>query len=114
VASAIAPWVTGMNSIPWLADVNDLSSPDFSFLVLIVIIVSLATGFVMDVITQRSGFGTIANGILALIGVCAGIYLRYRLLAPYRADELVLTSGFAAGTAFVLFLALSFAKSRLF
>ncbi|WP_158816378.1 hypothetical protein [Methylocapsa sp. S129] len=102
-----------MNSIPWLANMKDLSGAEFSFLILIVIIAVLATGFVLDVIARGSGFGPFLNGVLALIGVCAGIYLRYRLFAPFRADDLVLTIGFAIGTAFVLFFALGFAKSRL-
>ena len=103
-----------MNSIPWLSDLKDLSGFELSFLVLIVIIATLATGFVTDVITQGSGFGPFLNGILALIGVCGGIYLRYRLFAPYRADDVVLTIGMAIATALVLLFALVLAKNRVF
>jgi uncharacterized membrane protein YeaQ/YmgE (transglycosylase-associated protein family) len=102
-----------MNSIPWLADIKELSGFELSFLVLIVIIATLATGFVIDVITQNHGFGPFLNGILALIGVCAGIYLRYHLFMPYRGDDLVLTIGVAIATAFVLLFALVLAKSRI-
>jgi uncharacterized membrane protein YeaQ/YmgE (transglycosylase-associated protein family) len=102
-----------MNSIPWLSDLEELSGFDLAFFVLVVIIVTLAAGFFADAITQRSGFGPIPNGILALIGVCGGIYLRYQLFAPFRADDLVLTIGMAIATAFILIFALVVAKSRL-
>ena len=101
-----------MSSIPWLADIKELSGLELSFLALIVVIATLATGFVIDVIVQNYGFGPFLNGIVALIGVCAGIYLRYLLFTPYRADDLVLTIGMAIASAFVLLFALALAKSR--
>jgi hypothetical protein len=101
-----------MSSIPWLADIEELSSVEWSFLILAVIVACLTTGFVIDVIMKDLGLGPAPNGVLALIGVCAGIYLRYRLFAPYRADDAVITIGFAMGSAFLLFLTLGLAKSR--
>jgi hypothetical protein len=102
-----------MNSIPWFSDLKDLSGVELSFLVVVTIIATLVTGFVIDVIIQGSGLGPFLNGILALIGVCGGIYLRYQLFAPFRADDLVLTIGMAIATAFILIFALVVAKSRL-
>ena len=102
-----------MNSIPWLSDLEELSGFDLAFFVLVVIIATLAAGFFADAITQRSGFGPIPNGILVLIGVCGGIYLRYRLFASYRADDALLTIGMAIATAIVLLFVLILAKSRL-
>jgi uncharacterized membrane protein YeaQ/YmgE (transglycosylase-associated protein family) len=113
-AFATARRVIGMNSIPWLADLKDLSGFELSFLVLIVIIATLATGFVTHVITQSSGFGPFPNGVLALIGACGGIYLRYRLFAAYRGDDVALTIGMAIAGALVLLFALILAKSRIF
>jgi hypothetical protein len=49
--------------------------------------------------------------VLALIGVCIGIYVRYRFFA-YRADDPILEIGFAMGVPVVLFLALAVAKTR--
>ena len=65
-----------------------------------------------DAMTQRAGFGPIPNGILALIGVCGGIYLRYQLFAHYRADDAIVTIAMAIAGAFVLLLVLILAKSR--
>jgi uncharacterized membrane protein YeaQ/YmgE (transglycosylase-associated protein family) len=101
-----------MNSIPWLADMQDLSSAEWGILIIAVIIGCLALGFVTDLILRDFGLGPAPNGILGLIGVCVGVYLRYRLFAPYRADDLILTIGFAVGCAFVLFFTLGLAKSR--
>jgi hypothetical protein len=101
-----------MGSIPWLADMQDLSSVELGFLFLAVIVGCMATGFLIDLIMRDLGLGPAPNGIIGLIGVCSGIYLRYRLFAPYRADDVILTIGFAMGCAFILFFALGFAKSR--
>lgn len=102
-----------MNSIPWLAALEDFSTMDYVFLAVGVIVACLAIGFIIDLIMRDSGLGPAANGVLAMIGVCVGIYLRYRLFAPYRADDVYLTSGLAIGAAFVLLFMLGLAKSRL-
>jgi hypothetical protein len=62
-----------MSSIPWLADLEYLSSFETVLLVLLVIIGCMAAGFAIDVIMRDLGLGPFPNGILALIGVCAGI-----------------------------------------
>jgi uncharacterized membrane protein YeaQ/YmgE (transglycosylase-associated protein family) len=113
-AFAAAGRVVDMNSIPWLADLKDLSGFELTFLVLIVVIATFATGFVTHVITQSSGFGPIPNGILALVGACGGIYLRYRLFAAYRGDDVALTIGMAIAGALLLLFALILVKSRVF
>ncbi len=100
-----------MNAIPWLTDLQQLSSGELSFLFLMVVVGCLTTGFVLDVIMKDLGLGPAPNGVLALIGICAGIYFRYRLFAPYRADDAVMTIAFAMGCAFLLFIALGVAKS---
>jgi hypothetical protein len=103
-----------LSSIPWLADLADLSGAEWSFLVLMVIVACLVAGFVLDVIVKNLGFGPAPNGVLALVGVCAGVYLRYRLFAPYRTDDAFLTVSFSVGTVFFLFLFLGMAKARVF
>jgi hypothetical protein len=100
-----------MNSIPWLEDLEYLSTFERVFLVLIVIIGCMTTGFVIDAIMKNLGLGPIYNGVLALIGICIGIYVRYRFFA-YRADDPILEIGFAIGVPVVLFLVLALAKTR--
>jgi uncharacterized membrane protein YeaQ/YmgE (transglycosylase-associated protein family) len=103
-----------MRSIPWLADLQYLPPVELFLLVLMVIVACMATGFASDAIMKKQGFGPVYNGILALIGVCAGIYLRYRWFSHYRADDVYTTIGFAMGSAIVLLLVLSFVKNRFF
>jgi hypothetical protein len=101
----------GVNAIPWLADLEKQSSGELSFVFLMVVVSCLTMGFVLDLIMKDLGLGPAPNGVLALIGVCLGIYLRYRLLAPYRADDAVMTVGFAMACAFLLLIALAVTKS---
>jgi hypothetical protein len=44
-----------MNAIPWLADLQDLSSAEFGFLFLAVIIGCMVTGFIVDLIMRDLG-----------------------------------------------------------
>ena len=101
-----------MSAIPWLADLEELSSGEMCFLILMVIVGGMTIGFVVDIIMKDLGLGPAPNGVLALVGGCAGIYLRYRVFAPFRADDASMTIGFAIGSAFLLFIALGLAKSR--
>ena len=101
-----------MNAIPWMQAINDLSSGEYFLLLFMLFVATLMAGFMIHAIMQDAGFGPIPNGVFALVGAFAGIYLRYRLLAPYRADDLPLTIGFALGAAFLLFLALALVRNR--
>jgi len=85
---------------------------EWSFVILMVVVGCLTTGFSLDVIMKDLALDPAPNGVLAFIGVCAGIYLRYRLFAPFRANDSVMTIGFAMGCAFLLFIGLGVAKSR--
>lgn len=101
-----------MSAIPWMKDLGELSTGEFSFLIFIILIACMISGFILHAILQESGMGPALNGVMAVLGVCAGIYLRYRLLMPYRADDLILTIGFALGTTVLLFVALALIKAR--
>jgi hypothetical protein len=101
-----------MSTIPWFADLQDLSPFETVFLVLVVIIACMASGFGLDATMKNLGLGPISNGVVALIGVVAGIFLRYRLLGSRYTDDVFVTIGFALGFAVFLFLAMAFAKSR--
>jgi uncharacterized membrane protein YeaQ/YmgE (transglycosylase-associated protein family) len=100
-----------VNAIPWLAELEKQSSGELSLLFLMVVVSCLLMGFVADLIMKDLGLGPAPNGLLASIGACVGIFLRYRLFAPFRADDAVLTVGFAIGCALLLLLALAVAKS---
>jgi hypothetical protein len=102
-----------MNSIPWLADMNDLSGAEWSLVCLLAVVASLATGFVIDVIAQRAAFGTFINALLAPAGAFGGIYLRYHWLGPSRYDDIFLIIGSALAGAFALIFTLALLRSRI-
>jgi uncharacterized membrane protein YeaQ/YmgE (transglycosylase-associated protein family) len=103
-----------MSSIPWMSAVDDLSTGEFAFLLFMLLIASMIAGFVIHALMREAGFGPALNSVLAAVGAYAGIYLRYRLLAASRSDDLALTIGFALGTASLMFLALALIRNRVF
>ena len=74
----------------------------------------LATGFFLDMIMQRQGFGVMLNGLLALGGVFLGLYLRfnYFLHAPWYSYEPYLTTGLCFGVTAVMLVSLAFMRNR--
>jgi hypothetical protein len=100
-----------VNAIPWIAELKEQSSGELSLIFLMVVVGCLTIGFALDLIMKDLGLGPAPNGVLALVGICAGVYLRYLLLDPYRADDAIVTIAFALGCAFLLLIALAVAKS---
>jgi len=72
------------------------------------------TGFALDYLMGRQGFGPYINSILALIGVFAGLYVRYNFMTPYLRYEPYLSFGLLFAAPVVLVLTLSFARMRVF
>lgn len=101
-----------MSAIPWFADLQDLSPFEAVFVVLVVIIACMASGFALDAAMKNLGMGPISNGVVALVGVFAGVVLRYRVLGNRYTDDVFVTIGFGLGFAVLLFLAMAFSKSR--
>jgi uncharacterized membrane protein YeaQ/YmgE (transglycosylase-associated protein family) len=102
-----------MNVIPWFADMKELSTVEMTLLLAAIFVGAFFVGIAVDMIMKDTGLGAAPNGIIALIGAFAGVYLRYRLLNPFRADDLILTIGFAIGCAMALFLLLGWAKCQI-
>jgi hypothetical protein len=101
-----------MSTIPWLADLGDLPLFETAFLILFVIVACMAAGFLLDAAMKNLGLGPFANAIIALIGVFAGIYLRYRLIGSRFGDDAFLTLGFGLGFALLVFLGIALVRSR--
>ena len=76
-------------------------------------ICTLATGFFIDMIMQKQGFGPMLNGLLALFGLFAGVYLRYNYFqhAPWFGYEPYLTTGLCFGSIAVLLLCLAYMRN---
>ena len=71
-------------------------------------------GFVLDYLMGRQGFGPYINSILALIGVFAGLYVRYNFMTPYLRYEPYLSFGLLFAAPVLLVLLFSFARTRVF
>lgn len=75
----------------------------------------LLTGYFLDMIMQRQGFGPFLNGLLAYLGLFAGLYIKYNYFdhAPWFRYEPWVTSSLCFGTMALLLLFLSFVRSRM-
>jgi hypothetical protein len=102
-----------MHTIPWLVSIEELPTLELWVLALGVTAGCFATGLTLDVILRENGLGTAANGVLTMVGLFLGIYLRYRLFDSYSAYDGYLTTSVAFATASVLLFTLCFIKSRL-
>ena len=102
-----------MHSIPWLASVEEMPTLEIWVVVLGVAAAGLATGFTLDYIMGGAGFGPAANGILGLIGVALGVYLRYAVIGYQPQYDFYLSMGVPFVTSAVLLFILGFIKSRL-
>jgi hypothetical protein len=71
-------------------------------------------GFALDFLMGRQGFGPYINSVLALIGVFAGLYVRYNFMTPYLRYEPYLSFGLLFFAPVLLVLTLSFARTRVF
>ena len=72
------------------------------------------TGFALDYLLGRQGFGPYVNSVLALVGVGLALYARYNYLLPYLRYDPYLTCGLVVGTPALLILILSFMRTRVF
>ncbi len=72
------------------------------------------TGFLLDYVMQRQGFGPYWNALYVFAGVWAGLYVRFNFLRGYQvhlADPLLTISAIVAVTA-VMLIAVAFVRNR--
>jgi uncharacterized membrane protein YeaQ/YmgE (transglycosylase-associated protein family) len=103
-----------MHVIPWYTDIEQLSTGEYFVLLFMIFIATVIAGFIIHAIARDMGFGLALNAILAFIGAFSGIYLRYRLLSPFGANDLALTIGCALAMACLLFFGLALIRARVF
>ncbi len=72
------------------------------------------SGFFVDYIMQRQGFGPYINGIFVYVGLFIGIYIRYNYFMqyPFPSYEPYLTFGLLFGSIAILFVVLAFLRNR--
>jgi hypothetical protein len=103
-----------MHTIPWLAELEDLSGFEMTAVGMIILVSAWGAGYMTDNAMGKFGMGPAVNGVIALLGVCAGVYLRYRYVVAPADWDAGLTLGFAASTPIVLLLAIGVVRGRLF
>jgi hypothetical protein len=77
-------------------------------------VIFMLTGFVLDYLLGRQGFGPYVNSVLALAGVFLALYARYNYLLPYLRYDPYLTCGLVVAVPALLILLLSFLRTRVF
>jgi hypothetical protein len=72
------------------------------------------SGFFIDYLMQRQGFGPLFNALFVLGGVWLGLYLRFNYLVPNRVhfNDPFLTIGCIFGVTALLLVTLAFVRNR--
>ena len=90
----------------------DHYSGDTLFMILLLACIGgTVVGYITDSVMGDRGFGPIGNGLLTVLGVVAGIYVRNTFFGRMEPGDLALTGIFAAIAATLLLLCLGVAKS---
>ena len=72
------------------------------------------SGFILDFLMGRQGFGPYINAVLALAGVFGGLYVRYNYMTPYLRYEPYVSFGLLFAAPVLLVVILSFLRTRVF
>src|ERR1035437_11200703 len=99
---------------PFFQMVRDLEGFEMVCFWLGAFVGSVLIGFALDYLMCRQGFGPYINPVLALIGVFAGLYVRYNFMTPYLRYEPYLSFGLLFAAPVLLVLVLSFMRTRVF
>jgi hypothetical protein len=99
---------------PFFQMVRDLEGFEMVCFWLGAFVAFVLIGFALDYLMGRQGFGPYINSVLALIGVFAGLYVRYNFMTPYLRYEPYLSFGLLFAAPVLLVLTLSLARTRVF
>ena len=72
------------------------------------------SGFILDFLMGRQGFGPYINSVLALLGVFGGLYVRYNYMTPYLRYEPYVSFTLLFAAPVLLVVVLSFLRTRVF
>jgi len=99
---------------PLFEVISNLEGFEFVAFWLGLFIALMMTGFFIDMLMQRQGFGPFLNAIYALLGAFIGIYVRYNyfLRAPWLGYEPFVTLVLIFGSIALLLLLLAFIRNR--
>ena len=89
---------------------DQYTSDTLMLIILGIVLVGVAIGYVTDFVMKDRGFGAIGNGALVILGIGAGVYIRNVFFGTMSPGDFTLTGIFAAATATLLLLLLGVAK----
>ena len=74
----------------------------------------ILTGFFLDYVMQRQGFGPYVNSILVIVGVWFGLYVRFNYLHPNQIhlNDPMLTIASVLGVTALMMVSLAFLRNR--
>jgi hypothetical protein len=99
-----------MHTIPWLADLEALSGFEMTA---VGIVSAWGAGYLTDNAMGQYGLGPAINAIVTLLGVFAGLYLRYAYVHTSADLDLSVTLAFATLTPALLLLAIGVLRGRI-
>jgi hypothetical protein len=103
-----------MHTIPWITDIEALSGFELTAVGMMVLVSAWGAGFLADNAMGQFGLGPVINGIVTLLGVFGGLYLRYAYIHLPADLDLGVTLGFAAVTPAILLMAIGIARGYIF
>jgi uncharacterized membrane protein YeaQ/YmgE (transglycosylase-associated protein family) len=87
-----------------------LNNQDIWLLLLVAICLSIALGWVMDLIMRNVGFGTFGNCFISLLGIVVGLAGYHYLYKAYSLRNMPITLFFVVGSIMSLLLILSWLR----
>ena len=96
-----------------LIGLSHLSDKELLLLVFIAICISLAVGWVVDMIMRRVGFGIFGNAFICIFGIMLGLGLYNRYYGRMTAPEPMMVMAFALTSTMFLLITISVLRRML-
>ncbi len=81
--------------IPWISGFSALGGVEWTMVVLMIFVVTLGLGFLVHAIMRDAGFGPIVNGVIVMIALYLGLYVRYHYFWNAPGNDVAITALFA-------------------
>ena len=102
-----------MHTIPWIVDLEALSGFELTAVGMMILVSAWGAGYLADNAMGQFGLGPVLNAIITLLGVVAGLYLRYAYIHTSAELDLSVTLAFAALAPALLLLAIGVFRGRI-
>lgn len=93
-----------------LLGLQEYAGDSIILLLLGVVVIGAAIGYITDIVMGDRGFGPLGNGLLTILGAAVGLYVRHSFFGTMQPGDAALTAVFAAASATLLLLLLGVVK----